>query len=340
MEDEVVADPIVETPAAPESAPAPSEPAPVEASSESPLAPEPEVDAEGKPVVAAFTPTSKVRVMDEDVEIPKEIQGFMKDKESEKVMLDLFTKAKGLDFAKQRAEKLAQQSEGLNGENTRMKSAIGELKSTYQTAVRTQNWLKLDDFFQKLDIPKEHIFAYAVAHAQLSQMDPVQKQQVMQTLEADRRADMLASQQAGTQSAFERQVRDMKRMEIEITFAQPTVSSAAQDFDAKVGKPGAFRDLVLQQGELEWVRSGGKVNLPVQQAVDRVMKNYGLQAGQASPTAMGVAGTSAVPGKPVVQQTSKTIPNMGGKGTSSPLKTKPRSVEDLQKIYASMSAGE
>ena len=305
---------------------------------------EPQVAASGTgatdQVVEAFKPNTKISVMDKEYEIPKEFHGLMKDKDTEKAVREIFEKAEGLPVVKQRYQEARQQLETTQGEYQKVREGIAGLRNTYQQAVRTQNWLKLDDFFEKLEIPKEHVFAYAVAHAKLMELPQDQRQAIQQSLDADRRAETFASQQASTQSMYARQAQEMKRMEVEITFGNPEVSAVAQDFDNRIGKSGAFRDLVLREGEMEWVRSQGKNNLPVRQAVERVMQNYGLKAGQPAPTAMGAAGTSATPGKNVVQRTDRTIPNIAGRGGASPLKNKPRSVEDLIKIRNQMAASE
>jgi hypothetical protein len=287
---------------------------------------------EGKP--APFTPNLKFKVMDKEHEIPKEFQGMIKDEKSEKMVRELHEKALGLDIVKQKFNETREEKNSLIAENTEIKRSIDGLRTVVQGAIKSGNLLKLDDFFSKLQIPEEVIMKYALQKVQFAELPPEQRQILEANMSAEKRAEMLQAQYEDSQSQVATQAQEMKAQMLEHTLAREDIRAVAQDWDTKVGKPGSFKALVAQVGHLAWLQSDGKVDLTPEQAVQEVMRGYGLQA----PTAAAPGNATPAPGTPapaqkrVIQRTTNTIPNVQGR-SSSPLKAKPKSIDDLKKLY-------
>lgn len=263
-----------------------------------------------------------------DYTIDPKFAAIMKDPESEKLVRELHEKAFGLDGVKERYSETRGQLQQINQVNRELQGGIADLRKTYQSAVQTQNWHKLDKFFATLQIPQENILKYAMAKVQLNEMDPMQRNAIMGQLEAENRAETLQQQQSQAQQGSQTHAQQLRQLQIEVVMNRPEVSTLAKAFDDRAGKPGAFMDAVRREGSLAW-HSGQ--DIPPQQAVERVIENYGLKNGVPA-SAQTPAAVIPPSGKPaLVQRTAQTIPNVQGRSTS-PIKTpKPRSVEDLIK---------
>lgn len=305
---------------------------------------EPAEETEGEPgeegEVAGFKPNTKFKVLDKEMEIPKEFQSLMKDPDSEKMVRELFEKANGLDGVKTKLNEIRSERNTLAQESQGLKSSIGKVRGIYQSAVQTGNWHKMDDFFEHLSIPQEHIMKYAIAKAQLAEMDPSQRQMVESRLMAERQAEMANESAGSLQNEMFQQSVDLKRLQFETTLARPDVQSMAESLDQKFGKTGLFEQEVIAAGESAWHNE--KKNLSVQEAVSRVVKKYGLEAGTvAGDTPNLPRGNSQLGAKKVIQRNAGTIPNINGSSSSSPLRSSnPRSIEDLKKLSEKANRGE
>jgi hypothetical protein len=139
-----------------------------------------------------------------------------------------------------------------------------------------------------------------------------------------------------TQAQNEAMMREMKQFQIEATMARPETQAYQSEFEARTGQPGSFKAMMVKMGNLAWHTR--RENLTPQQVIDEMVKDFGLKGTASSAPKPGAAANSesSVPGKKVIQRETNTIPNIQGKGGASPLKTKPRSIEDLKKIHKAM----
>jgi hypothetical protein len=291
--------------------------------------------AEPAATADAFTPNFKIKVGEKEMEIPKQFQALMKDKETEKEVRDIFERSYGIDITKDKLSQERAEKVKLSNENTAIKSSIDGLRSIYQQAVSTGNFHKMDGFFERLQIPQEVILRYAAEKAKLMQMPDDQRQVIESQLQAERRSEeALTSQQTMGQRLVE-QERQVKVMLLDSGLQRPDVKACADVFDGQVGRPGAFREEVARLGQYEWVMSQGKVNLSPDQAIQKAIEYHGLKGKsvpQAAPT-QAAAAADPNPGKRVIQRTDQIIPNIQGK-SGSPLKQKPRSLDDLKRLSA------
>lgn len=298
---------------------------------------------EGEEEEPAYKPATKFKagvynketrqLEQKEFDIDPRFHSLMTDPESEKAVRELHEKAFGLESVKERFQETKQAYSEVAQENTQIKGSINSLRSTYQAAVQTGNWHKLDNFFQQLQIPQEHILRYAMAKVELNEMDPAQRNAILAQQESENRAEMLARQQADTSAQAATQAAELKRMMVDATLAQPAVASLVEAFDARVGKPDSFKNAMIAEGQLAWATE--QVDLTPQQAAQRVISKYGLQTD--NPLVPPAQKTGAGQGTPaggqkrvIVQRTDKTIPNVGG-NSNSPLAKKPKSMDDVLK---------
>lgn len=279
-----------------------------------------------------YKPNYKVKVLDKEHEIPKEFQGLMKDATSEKQVREIFEKAYGLDTVKPKYQELKTKYSEANGQVEHFTKSVQELQNIYTEASTTKNYLKLDDFFSKMNMEEDVILNWALAKVKLYEMPQEQRQLVEGKIQAERQANELSQKYDRTEQLIANQAAQMKMIQFESSLAKPDVKEFSEQFDASFGSAGAFKEKVKEVGQMAWHLE--HKDLTPDQAIERVMKSYGnlVKSQVAAPTEEGTPAQVANPEqKVVVRNTTKTIPNISGKGNS-PLKAKPRNIEDLKKL--------
>lgn len=300
---------------------------------------EPEAGAEGgEPAAPAFKPREKFKYRvygseeQKEEAVPEWLKGALKDAETEKQAIELLEKAYGLEPVKQARTEVARERDHFKGEFSKVQSTIADVRKTYQRG-------DIDSFLDKLQIPQERMLQWALDKVNYSQLPPEQQRLRDEHMQAQR--DAWAAQERAdqvTQTSFEG-ARSAKQTLLQSALMRPDVSSFAQSFDQRLGRSGAFFEEVCATGDLAWSQSNGKEDLSPDQAIERVMKKWGgivqTQAPAAAAPPAAAAGSQAGPGTQATttSKTAPVIPNVQGR-TSSPMKSKPRSIEDLKKLRA------
>lgn len=366
MENEVV-DQVEETVETPQETPAPEETAPEE-TQEAAGSEEPETEAEGEQGEAAeepegetegeedetsdtgYKPSTKFKISaynketkkydEKEFEIDKRFHSLMKTPEDEKAIRDLHEKAFALDSYKDRFNDTKAVAEHYYKESSSIKNQIQEARSIYREAVQTQNWHKLDRFFGKLEIPQDVVLQYALAKVQLNQMPEAERTAILTQLQAEEKAQLVSTEKMQVEEQLMEQRRQVKAIQLDMALTQPDTQALVQAFEEQTGTPGSFKELVRKEGNLAWLNEG--LDLTPEQAIQRVVQSIGLKPkspaspGSQARTAQPNQNGAPSPQKKAVQRTTQTIPNITGRGSASPLKQKPRSIEDLKKIYQEM----
>lgn len=305
---------------------------------------EPEVGADGKPV--GFQPNLKFKagvynketqgIDQKEYDIDPRFKAIIKDKETQDLVLSLHQKAYGIDAVKDRLNVTREQFGEVSEENVTIKNGIQELRSVYQNAVSSGNYLKLDKFFSKLDIPESVILNYALEKVKLQDLqekDPNQYQQIMNRQSAEDRAELMEQQrQQFAENATTTEQR-LKQVETDFILQKPEIAALASEFDSRFPtKENAFRAAVFEEGQMAYFASKGKVNLTPDQAVKRVIERYALNSQPLVPQGQQAARTT---GKKVVNTTTQrggaTLPNIAGRTTSATRAPKMKSIDDIKK---------
>lgn len=315
--------PVPEKVAAPEPTPKPT-PTPSQAPTEQP--------SETPP----FTPNYKFKVMDKEHEIAEHFRSIIKDPDTEKMVRELHEKAYGLDVVKPRFNDLREKHKTVEQEVKSYKENLGELREHYQRG-------DFDSFFQKLNIPQEKVFQWVLDKAQYNELPPEQRQVLDAKRSAEQRALALEKEKAQTQSKYEDALVQAKARDLQVALEKDDVRQFSEAFDEKYGN-GKFLESVIERGELAWYTSKGKIELTPEQAIHEVLSRYqGLvQPKTAQPAMIPVNGTNQsgqAPAQAPVASKAPTLPNIGGRQSSSVSKSKPKSIDDLKAIYKKMSQG-
>lgn len=192
-------------------------------------------------------------------------------------------------------------------------------------------YLKHGDFdsaFEILGLTEDQIIKYALNKVQYKQMSPEQRAAYDSQLSNTRRMMALEAENQELSQSYQSFAVQQREGEVEMVLSRPDVSSVVQAFDQRVGRPGAFRDEVIKRGKL-YAHQG--YDAPAQQVIGELIN---LVGGVPTPQQTIQQGMGQQP-----RQAKPTLPNITGKGTS-PVKKIPKSIDDLRKLAATMSAAE
>ena len=293
-----------------------------------------------------FTPNFKFKYVSADgakheEDLPELIRPIIKDAESEKMVRDIFEKAKGLDYFKDKHEKLSTKHATVERNLNDVVGAIQELRELYQGG-------DLDAFFDRLKIPTERVLQYALDKVTYSELPPEQRQVLDSRLAAQRRARELERQNQNFAQQNLSAATHVKGVQLDSCLARPDIQAVAQAFESAPGrKLGDFRKAVCEHGEYVWFKSNGQQDLSPEEAIQQVIARFGVQiptsansgvppAPQASqptqvsattPQSSGTQTPAPQPHRPNVP----VIPNVAGRSVS-PTKQQPRSIDDLRKL--------
>ena len=295
-----------------------STPDPVSASPASSAA-SPVIPADGAAVVPAapaFTPNFKFKVMDKEHEIPEFLRGVVKDADTQKKLIELHEKAYGLDAVKSKYQTTKQQFDSMSKEKQSLDAEI----QTLGTYLKKND---LDSFFKALNITEEQVLQYALDRVNYRELPIEQRmQRDMQTQERQR-LYQLEQQNQQLEQRWATESVQARTFQLDSTLARQDIKSVAEAFDAKVGKPGAFKAEVIKRGQYANYTTGADIS--VDQAVSEVMGLYAPLVQTATPAAPAQAATAQAG----ATQALPVIPNVSGRGTS-PVRKAVKSIADIE----------
>ena len=287
---------------------------------------EPEASGEEEstvPVTEEYTPNYSFKVMDEEREFDDRVRGYIKSKEDEEYFRDIMQRAYGLDYVKKDRETLRE-------ENTSLQEVRGQFDTVVNDLQNVGRFVQNGDFgnfFDSMQIPREKVYQWVLEQAELQRLqqeNPQQYNQYMrnqnvlnQNYQLQQERDMLIKEQQATRVS---QIHNQMDYEM----SQPDVQQAASVFNERVGNPDAFRQEVINRGRAHYARTG--VDLPPAEIINQVMMLGGFQRGQQVQQPQ-----HQTPSQPRPRREVETLPNVSGRSTS-PVKKKPRSFQDLYKI--------
>jgi hypothetical protein len=308
-----------------------------------------------KVVPSPYTPNFKFKVHGQEKEFDEWLKPIIKDAQLEKQVRQLYEKAYGLDYIKADREKFRNELDGVRTEHTSLKKNIEQLSGMVQKG-------DFRSFFEALKIPERSIFEYVK-----QRIDFLQKPEHEQTaFEKARAAEMAAEsyqqRMQEMQQTYTTQATQQRTMELETYLSDPQLKNVADTFDQRMGKPGAFRNAVVQRGQY-YAHFHGK-DIPAHEAINEVLQMIGAIPPQASQPQEQMASTSPAPNQPgeqvqdeggeapqnnenlpagpsgparvaIVGQNAANkkpvIPNIQGRNTS-PTRRVPKSIQDLREL--------
>ena len=188
----------------------------------------------GDSATPAWTPNFKFKVKDKELEFDDTLKGLIKDKGLETKIRELHEKAYGLEDVKAGRDPLKTQ---LAEKSTQYDAVATSLK-TLGTLVQRKDY---GSFFDALKIPKQEIINYAIQELKYAELPAEQKAVIDQQRQQQAQLFQVENQNQTYQQQLSELTVKQTNFEMDQAIASPEVKAAADAFDARVGKPGAFK---------------------------------------------------------------------------------------------------
>lgn len=271
--------------------------------------------------IAKYTPNYAFKVKDKEHQFDDFIKASIRDADTEKKARELYEKAYGLDEVKAHRQKL-QEELGL---------IQPKFKDVEQSLKALGGFVQKKDyrsFFEALQIPKDDVIRYAVEELKFREMPPEQKAE----LENRRLQEQQFAQIQEQNQTYAQQMQDlvMRQAEFELSneISKPEISTLAQAYDARVGKPGAFKAEVIRRGA--YYETVMQKNVPASELVKEIAMLMGGNPGAPN-------GTLSQGNAVAAQQPKPVIKSFQGSSGSSPVKKVFSSIDEIRKHRQNMA---
>lgn len=278
-----------------------------------------------------WQPSYKFKVHDEERDFDDWLKPVVRTKEDEDKIRDLLERAHGLDYVKQDRTTLREHNRALMGEVQEFGNVKKELKALGEF-LRSGDF---ESFKESFNIPDELIMQYALQKVKLANASPEEQAAYQAQREAVQRTRELEEQNRAWQDSYNNYVVQNKETELNYVLSLPDIDNVARNFDARLGRQGAFRSEIINRARMHFNATGE--DWTAKQAVDNFMGVIGAVPSQVSPQH-----ASPSPGQHTQQtqtaggQRKPVIPHIAGSGAS-PVKKIPKSIADLRKLGSAMT---
>jgi len=299
-----------------------------------------EKDEPAEPV--EFKTDYKYKVRDEEHEIEEWARPFIKDEDTLKQFKELYTRGHGLALAKEERDTYKGKFTDLEQSINKVTDIVQEYYNHPSDSVAVANTAR--KFIQELGLPQEMFMQYALEEFKYRQLSPEQRT----AIDAQRAQQHQIATFQKSQKTLEEQNHDLiverNNLELDRSLAEPQVSGLVQEYDSRVGTPGAFRSMVIQRGiahgNRNVIKQPHEVVSEVAQELGKILQGTGMQAGQVgTPGAHTPQQKKTFSAADLQQQRQKPVlPNISGQGGVSPVKKGYTSLDQIRERYKELSA--
>lgn len=288
------------------------------------------VDAKNQPPVTEkkWEPNYKFKVLKEEKELDEKYRKWINDADSEKSVKEVVSKSMAFDWMKERHQELREQHQGTQAQLEMWHKDIQELQAANQRG-------DFETIFNTLGIPQEKVLQWVADKLRYNDMSAEQRAVYDARVRAEREAHQFRTENEHLQAQLHQEAIQARSFMLDATLEQTGVKDFVQQFDSRMGKPGAFREAVVNHGKMAYLTRGE--DLSPSQAIQEVMGQYKGFLQPAAPTVMPQPATPPVAAPAQPQNKPPIIPNVQGKSGASPAKQKPKSIQDLKNKYYEMS---
>ena len=236
-------------------------------------------------------------------------------------MREMYEKSHGIEEVKTARETFKTQAEEWKGKHNQLEQSIYALGAHVKKG-------DFRSFFETLNIPKEQIINYAIQELKYQELPPEQRQAVEQMRQQEVAYEQATQQNRTLQQQMADLVQQQSAFELNQVISAPDTAATVQSFDARAGKPGAFRDEVIRRGQ--YYEAVHKISPPASQLVTEILALIGGQ----NPAQQGTVNLQqGTPSQVVQNQSAKpVISSFQGGGAQSPARKVPTSVADLRQL--------
>lgn len=273
----------------------------------------------------AYVLNKKFKVLDKEQEFDDFVAAGIKDADTEKKVRDLYEKAYGLDHVK---TERAQERTARESIENNYKALVAEVQQVSALS-RNKDYGRL---FSELQMNKADVAKWLVEQHDLEEKvgtlpEPVRKIYNEYGTLKEQNESLLQKVQQLESGSVDTAVQ-ARASELKTALQAPEVAQFVTQFDTRLGKAGAFEDMVMRHGYSEWQLH--KKDLSVSEAVDQVLKYLGHQAQAPS---QGTTPNEPATPKPVVITAAPKptiIPNVGQGTPASSAMKRPKNMADLR----------
>jgi len=277
----------------------------------------------------AYEPNYSFKVQDRELEFDDWVKPLVKDKESEDFYRDVMNKVHGIEHIQAKRDELRQTLETEQATRGQLDQSL----KTLSHYVETDN---MDAFFQALQIPEDQIMRYVAKRLQYQDMSPEERSQYDNGIVQNQETYNLQQQNLQLQQNYNQMVYEQRMNELDNVMSRPDIAQAAQAFDARSNKPGAFREEVINRGRYH-AQVAGK-DLTAEQAVTELMGLIGANMPNPATNtveAQNQAANTPQGGRPAPTK-KPVIPRVDASG-GSPAKRVVKSMADLKAARESLA---
>lgn len=309
-----------------------------------------EADGDAKPPVAAapsWAPNYKLKVMDEEKEIPEAFRALIKDEASEKEVREIFEKAYGLDHAKPKHEtvkkELGEVKQAHQQVSTRMAQWEGNLKRLETAAHAAPESPDFEQFLSFWKIPDDTLYKYVQRkleyQEELAALSPAQRAQVEQAQRTEAQTRQVLTQNQQLQQAYAQQALQTRLGQVDqLVYSRPDIAEVAQQYCAGKKDPSAFKTLVQTVAKQVYFTTGKDIS--VEDAIRETMSQLGYEESDAAPATSPQAPAAApAPLTTAAQRKLPVIPTVGSGSGAAPVKKVAGSIAELREMRDAMLTG-
>lgn len=273
----------------------------------------------------SWEPNYSYKVKDTELEFDEWARPLVQNKELEEKFRDVFSKAHGLEEVKTSRDSLKEELAAIKPDYERITSTIQSLN----TMVEKNDYRS---FFEALQVPKEAILRYAVDELKYQEMPAEERAMIDHQRSENERLRRLEEQNNYLTEEYKGVVQNQMQNELQSQLSRPEIAQMVNDYDTRMGQPGAFQREIINRGALH--EQLHKETLSATQLVnDFVRMLGGVQQPQAQQTSHPGSGQT-----PVIRPKEKAVlPNVLGASGTSPSKKQPKSIEDLRELRRQMT---
>lgn len=274
----------------------------------------------------AWSPNYKVKAYDNEYEIPENFRSYI-NQENEKHFKEVFERSFAFDTIKQKYKDAHGKYQEVSGKYETITKNLDRISKYVQNG-------DFDSFFNTIQIPEAEIQKWI--YNKLAVQDLPKEQQQLYTKNSEYQRELLSMQEKYEEmqskvNQFEefkvQQAVQQRHSELDSALSSAEYKTIAESYDARVGKPGAFKNEVILRAAALANATGQE--LSVAEAVQEMARLVAWNQQNAG-SSSGVAQKAS--GKP-------TLPSVSGK-TSSPVAPQVKSIEDLKRLAKAASQGQ
>jgi hypothetical protein len=280
-----------------------------------------------------YTPNYKFKVLDQEKEFDEWIRTAV-NKDNEAKVRELYEKAHGLDHVKTQRDQEKTRAGTLESKLNQLVQEFSEVHGLHEKDFGL--------FLDKLKIPRQVAAQWLMKELEAQEAETKLPESMRGMYNQNKE---LSKRLYDMEQAFEKlstsrstETVSARRSDLQSVLSRPDIKSFVDQYDARLGKPGSFEQMVARHGSAEWEASQGQTDLTAEQAVTAVLSMLGhtpTPPSQAAPQ----AGGSTQPPKVITQAKPTVIPNVG-RGVSAPTAGKrPKNLTELRALSKAMSGG-